>query len=92
MDDTDKLTNGAGPGSTPKEPLALVAKMSESERSELESGRRVGLANATEPDTTSPGIRYGMSIQQSPFLFVTLDCWRKCPINSTPMILKRHPK
>ena len=68
MDDTDKLTilNGAGPGSMPQEPLALVAKLSDSERREFESGRRGGLASEAEPDTTPPGIRYGKSIQHSP--------------------------
>ena len=35
--DTDKVAilSRAGPGSTPQEPLALVAKMSDSERSEV---------------------------------------------------------
>ena len=69
MDDADKFTvlNG-GPGSTPLEALALVAKMSESERSDLESGERGGLTSAAETDT----IRYGTSIQHSPtFLFVS---------------------
>ena len=63
MDDSDKVTilNGTGPGSTPQEPLALVAKMSDSERSDLESGRRGGPASAAEPGTTTPGIRYGAS-------------------------------
>ena len=80
MDDAAKITilNGTGPGSTPQEPLVLVAKMSEHERSNLEFGRRPGggLANAAEPDTTPSGIRYSTSIQNSPFqvLFVTLDC------------------
>ena len=91
MDDAEKLPtilNGTGPGSTPPEPLALVAKLSDSERSDLESGRRGLHANAAEPDTTPPGIRYGTSIQPSPFLFLTLNYWEKCIINSTPMILK----
>ena len=78
MDDAKKITivNGTGPGSTAQEPLALVTTMSDAERSELESGRRGGLANAEEPDTTPSGIRFGTSIQKSPFevLFVTLDC------------------
>ena len=45
MGDADKLAilNRTGPGSTPQEPLALVAKMSDSERSALESGGRDGL-------------------------------------------------
>ena len=64
MDDAEKVTilNGTGPGSTPREPLALVAKMSGFERSALEYGR-VGLANAelAEPNTTPSEIRYGMS-------------------------------
>jgi hypothetical protein len=74
MGDADKVTilNRTGPGSTPQEPLALVAKMSDSERSALESEGRGGLASAAEPDTTPPEIRYRTSIQHSPtFLFVT---------------------
>ena len=78
MDDAEKITivNGTGPGSTAHEPLAHVSTMSDAERSKLKSGRRDGLANAEEPDTTPPGIRFGTSIQKSPFevLFVTLDC------------------
>ena len=72
LDEAEKVTilNGTGPGSTLQEPLALVAKMSDSEGSDLESG---GQANSAEP-TTPPGVRYGTSIQQSPFIFVTLNC------------------
>ena len=71
MDDADKFTvlNG-GPGSTPLEALALVAKMSDSERlgDALESGESSGLTSAAETDT----IRYGTSVQHSfTFLFVT---------------------
>ena len=64
MDDADKITilNGTGPGSTPQEPLALVAKMSDSERSVLESEGRAGQASAAEHHTTPPDIRYGTSI------------------------------
>ena len=42
MSDDDKVTilNHTGPGSTPQEPLALVAKMSNAERSALESEGR----------------------------------------------------
>ena len=44
MDDVGvTILNGNGPGSTPQEPLVLVAKMSDSERSALESKRRVDL-------------------------------------------------
>ena len=76
MDDAnnDIILNrtGTGPGSTPHEPLALVAKMSDSKRSALESEERVELEIAAEPDTISPEIRYGESIQQTlTFLFVT---------------------
>ena len=62
LDDAEKVTilNGTGPGSTPQTPLALVAKMSDSDRSVLESDGRVGLANAAESDSE---IRYGRSIQ-----------------------------
>ena len=52
----------------------IFATMSDCERSDLESGRtrRGGLdASAAEPGTTPPGIRYGTSIQQSPFSFRT---------------------
>ena len=93
MDDTEKVNilNGTGPGSTPQEPLALLAKLSDSETSALESGRIGGHASAAEPGTTPPGIRYGTFIKQSLFLFVTLDCWGKCTINST-IIPKFHRK
>ena len=70
MGDEEKVTvlNGTGPGSTPQEPLALVVKMSDSERSALESDGRSRLAS---PDATSPDFRYGTSIQHSfTFLFV----------------------
>jgi hypothetical protein len=73
MSDIDKFTilNGTGPGSTPEECLALVAKLSDSERSTLESDGRGGVASATEPDTTHPDVRYGAFIQHSPtFLLV----------------------
>ena len=58
--DADKINilSRTGPGSTPQAPLAIVAKMSESERSALLSERRDGL---TEPNTMSPGIRYRTS-------------------------------
>ena len=72
MSDTDEVTilNRTGPGSTSQEPLALVAKMSDSERSALESGGRGELASAADPDTTHLDIQYRMSIQHSPaFLF-----------------------
>ena len=67
IDDAENVTNpnGTRPGSMPEEPLALLAKMSNSERSDLESGRRGGLANAADSDTIPPGIRYGRSLQKS---------------------------
>ena len=78
MDDDEKITtilNGTGPRSTPPEPLALVAKMSDSDRSILESDGRVGLANSAEPNATPSEIRYGGSIQHFPiFLFQNLNC------------------
>ena len=62
MGDADKVTilNRTGLGSTPQEPLALVAKMSDSERSALESGGRDGLASAQAEEP--PEIRYRTSI------------------------------
>ena len=73
MDDDGEVTilNRTGPGSTPQEPLALVAKMSDSERSALESGGRGGLASAQvgEPDIAPLEIRYRTSIQHSPTFF-----------------------
>ena len=52
MSDDDKVTilNHTGPGSTPQEPLALVAKMSNAERSALESEGRDGLASAADSE------------------------------------------
>ena len=69
MDDAGKVAilDRTGPGSTPQEPLALLAKIPDSERS-AESGRRVSAAS----DTTPPEIRYCTSIQHCPtFLFIT---------------------
>ena len=65
MDDAEKviILNGIGPGSKLQEPLALVANMSNSERSALGSDGRGGLASAAEPDTAPPEIQYRMSIQ-----------------------------
>ena len=57
---------GTGPGSTPREPLALVANISDSKRSALDSEGRSdpsGLASAEEHDTTSPEIQYRAFIQ-----------------------------
>jgi len=60
MDDAEKVSilNGIGPGSTPQEPLALVAKMSDSERRALDSEGRSGFASGAVYDTTSPEIQY----------------------------------
>jgi hypothetical protein len=65
MDDTGMFTffNRTGPGSTPQDPLALVANISDSERSALESRGRGGLASAAEPD---PEIRYQTSKVATP--------------------------
>ena len=65
MDDAEKV-DGTGPGSTPQEPLALVAKMSDSERSALESDGRGGLVSSAE---AAPEIQYCTSIQRSLFTF-----------------------
>ena len=76
-DDADKvaiLNRTTGSGSMPHDPLALVAKMSDSERSALESEERGELVSAAEldSDTMIPEIRYRMSIQHSPtFLLLT---------------------
>jgi hypothetical protein len=73
MDDAHKITilNGTGPGSTPQEPLGLVAKMSGSERSVLESDGRGGLAST---ETTPTDIQYGMSIQHSSTFLLVTSC------------------
>ena len=70
MGDADKVAilKRSGPGSTPQEPLALVAKMSDSERSAMES-ERGGLASAAESGADT-GIRYRTSIQHSVTFFV----------------------
>ena len=61
MDDADKINilNHTGPGCTPQAPLAIVAKMSDTERNTLLSERGDGHA---EPNTTSPEIRYRTSV------------------------------
>ena len=67
MDGAEKVTilNGTGPGSTPQEPLALVAKMSDSERSALESDGRGGVTRSADPDTDPLDleVQYRMSFQ-----------------------------
>ena len=66
------ILDRTGPGSTPHEPLALVAKMtdSEPERSALESGGGGELASVAEPNSTPLETRYRKSIQHFPtFLF-----------------------
>ena len=70
MGDSDKVAilKCNGPGSTPQEPLAFVAKMSDSERSALESEGRDGLASAAVPDTVTPEIRYRTSIPTLSFV------------------------
>ena len=90
MDDAEKVTilNGTGPGSTPQEPLALVATMSDSERSALESEGRGGLASSAEADTAPPEIRYCTSIQHSYFSFRNIFFWGKCTIFSMTSIMK----
>ena len=70
MDDAEEVAilDHTGPGSTAQEPLALVAKMSNSKRTALESGGRGGLASAQAAEP--PETRYRTSIQHSPtFLF-----------------------
>ena len=72
MNDAEKVnirdrTTQDGPGYTTQKPLALVAKMSNSDRSALESGRGVGLAQA---NTSLPGIRYRTSVRHSSLSFV----------------------
>ena len=75
MGDDEKVTvlNDTGLGSTPQEPLALVAKMSGSERSALESERRDGLASAedSEPDAIPQEIRYRTSMIQHSSFFLS---------------------
>jgi hypothetical protein len=82
MNDADRFTiiNNTGPGYSAYAPVALVAKMSDSERSasslESDGTRRCGLTNAAaEPDTTvtHPEIQYRTSTQRfhNNFLFVT---------------------
>ena len=74
MEDTGKVAilNRSGLGSTPQEPLAVVAKISDSERSALDRldfEGRGGLGSAAEPDTMAPGIRYRTSINTLLLLF-----------------------
>jgi hypothetical protein len=69
MGEADKVTIL---GFTPHKPLAFVARISDSERSALESGfRESGVASAAEPDTTPSEIQYRTSFQHSPtFRFI----------------------
>ena len=67
MDDTSKvILNSNGPGSTTQEPLALIAKLSDSERSILESGRKGGLGDSKKK---LPGVKYRASKKYSYFSF-----------------------
>ena len=68
------IVNRTGPGFRPHDALALFAKISDFERSDLDSGKSGELASAAEPDTTHPGIHYGTFIQHFRFLLVSLDC------------------
>ena len=82
MDDADYINildlKVTGPGSIPQKPLALVAKLSDSERSALESGRTQRTLTGqskrlrVDIDAAPMEIQYCMSIQHSPtFIFVT---------------------
>ena len=73
MGDSDKVTAlnriSSGPGSTPQDPLAFVAKIS---GSPLESGGRGGLESSVEPYTTPDSeTRYRTSIQRHLFFVLT---------------------
>jgi hypothetical protein len=69
MDDAGKVTilDHSGPGSLPQEPLALVAKLTDSERSAFEPVERRGLVNAC---TVSPNARYRALVYFTAFLFL----------------------
>ena len=103
--DADKvpILNRTGPGSTPQEPLALVARILDSEESEAGSGGRGGVAeesggftDGADPasDTTHTEIRYRACIQHSyvPFRTNISLLGKKCTICSTPTIMKCHQK
>jgi hypothetical protein len=79
MDDSGKVTilNPTGPGSMPQEPLALVAKLSDSERNALESGENSGLASPSESGTASPDHRYRTPIYSITVLFITSGLFSK---------------
>ena len=72
MGDAEKISilNGTCPGSTPQEPLSLVAKMSDSERNALESDGRSGYESAAGLDTSSSEIHYGTSTFNTLLLFL----------------------
>jgi hypothetical protein len=73
MKDAGKVTilNDTGPGLLPQEPLALVAKVSDSERAALESRERNVLASSVpaESGTSSQNVQY-----RTPFYTSTLCC------------------
>jgi hypothetical protein len=71
VDDTLKLSilSRTGPGSLPQEPLALVAKLTASERSALKSDRS-GFASTLELKTATSNIQY-RKYMDSKFIFLT---------------------
>jgi hypothetical protein len=66
------LSSGTGPGSIPQEPLALVAKISDSDQRDLESGQTG--ENTPENGATFPGTRYCTFLLSIAFIaFCVLD-------------------
>lgn len=57
-----KILSPTGPGFLAQEPLALVVKLSDSARADLESGERTDLLSTLEHGATDPNIRYRTSV------------------------------
>jgi hypothetical protein len=75
MDDTSKITilKRAGPGFVPQEPLALVAQLSDSERSPLDSGSWDEQVDISENSTTSSNTRYRAPMNLSCYFIILTD-------------------
>jgi hypothetical protein len=97
MEDSLKVTifSNTGPGSLPQEPLALVAKLSELERSAVESdiglrlrsqSNNISLTNTSELNTASSNTRYCMSILDLLYISFNND-WTLFPKFTTCSIL-----
>jgi hypothetical protein len=88
MDDTCKITirTRTGPGSSPQEPMVLVANLPHSERSKLEYWDLSG-SSERDSDVISPNYRHRKSLVPSR---LWLQYCLKCTIGCMPSIVRCH--